>query len=649
MQVNQTGVNWPAIEKTLEQKTGNAEEIEEAVDQTLQHLTLEEKVGQMVQAELASVTPDDVEQYSLGSILNGGGVFPNQNKHASVDEWRTISEAFHEAASRSSSGVPLLWGTDAVHGHNNVVGATLFPHNIGLGAAYDTELIEQIGEATAADVSDTGIDWVFAPTLAVARDYRWGRTYESFSECAEIVAQCGAAYVRGLQGHEDSSGYISERRVIATSKHFIGEGATIEGIDQGDAICSERDLLDRHGLGHVALLQQGVATVMAAFNSWCGEKVHGSEYLLTKVLKEQMGFTGLVVSDWDGFQQLDADFDSAVAKAVNAGVDILMVSAEWLKVLNSVIHSVRNQVISEARIDDAVRRILRVKALRHLIFPHTLPCTIEPPRRETLYCEYANDLAREAVQKSLVLLKNNNHVLPIKPHQRVLVVGDAADSVAQQCGGWTLTWQGRDNTNHDFPHSESILAGIKNIVQGTEGEVTFVQSVPEDVEADVAIVVFGESPYAEGEGDLNHLGYSTFDDGPLRQMHLLKEAGIPVVAIFLTGRPLWITPELNVADSFVVAWLPGTQAGAMARVLFRSDSHSGQKDFVGKLPFSWPSRADQYCVNFDEPEEEPLFPLGYGLSYRDCGKQLPQYEEVSSSHEPMHRGPRYQGSYNYPK
>ena len=642
--------SWPESSAATLFRDKDFKAVEKQIDDLLKQLTPEEKVGQMIQAELASVSPDDVKHHSIGSVLNGGGVFPSENKHASVSDWYALSKELHLAADQSSAGIPLLWGTDAVHGHNNVLGATIFPHNIGLGAANDPELVEQIGHLTAEDVTTTGIDWVFAPNLAVARDYRWGRTFESFSENPEIVVSCGTALARGLQGNVNDIGFVDGKHVLATSKHFIGEGGTSQGIDQGDADCSEESLIGIHGQGHFALLQQGIPVVMAAFNSWRQAKVHGSHYLLTQTLKKRMGFSGPVVSDWDGFRQLDGDLGAACAKSINAGVDILMVSADWLGALEGVLAAVQDGQISMERIDDAVRRILRLKAVKHMLVPvKEESSNIHPLPRTTLHSEDRVALARKAVRKSIVLLKNNRQTLPISRDKRVLVVGSAAKNIAQQCGGWTLTWQGTNNQNHDFPEAQSLLDGIRAAFETTTGSVEFTETVDDSVEADVAMVVFGEQPYAEGEGDLNHLSFSSSDGYPHYAMQLLKQAGIPVVAVFLTGRPLWINPELNVADAFVVAWLPGTQAGAMAEVLLESKRGEQQMDFVGKLSFSWPQRSDQCSVNYDEPDEEPLFPLGYGLNYRESVSDLAEVDEMDTTEGPALRGPKYQGSYNYPK
>ena len=643
--VDNETVLWPQCLSALDADAAKMKAISDLVDARLRDLSTEQKVGQLIQAELASVEPEDVRRFGLGSILNGGGVFPNANKRARIEDWRHLVRAFQKAARESAAGIPILWGTDAVHGHNNVYRATIFPHNIGLGAANDTDLMGSIGFATATDVADTGIDWVFAPTLAVPHDYRWGRTYEGFSQNPEIVHRLGGAMIRGLQGDPTSSEFMSDIRVLATSKHFVGEGSTIDGIDQGDADCDETDLRDVHALGHFAALRAGAQIVMAAFNSWRGEKVHGSSYLLQDVLKRQMGFQGFVVSDWDGFAQLDDDLETACIACVNAGVDMLMVSSEWERVYELLLCAATSGRIGMTRLDDAVRRILRVKALNGMLNPRWRGPIAK--RTRSLGSNRSRLVACDAVRKSLVLLKNANQTLPLSPTLRVVVVGEDAADVAKQCGGWTLTWQGRDNTNEDFPRASSIADGIRATVKSGNGKVTFVDEVDDETAADVAIVVFGEEPYAEGEGDLNHLSFSRAHPKPLAQMQLLRTRGIPVVALFLTGRPRWVNPELNTADAFVVCWLPGTQAGAIADVVFTDAGDNLCHDFTGRLPFSWPLDSALTCIDRDSNRPDQYLPVGFGLSYEDEAtfEPLSEFDSTSGSAQ---RGPSYQGSYNYP-
>ena len=638
-------VVWPRCKSALSTNTRRLAEINKLVEARLKDLSVEQKVAQLIQAELASVEPEDIRRFGLGSILNGGGVSPNANKRASIEDWWNLANEFQTAARESEAGIPIFWGTDAVHGHNNVFSATIFPHNIALGAANDSDLVERLGAATARDVLDTGIDWVFAPTLAVPCDYRWGRTYEGYSQEPEIVARLGSAMLCGLQGDPASTEFFDENHVVATSKHFVGEGSTLDGIDQGDALCSEIDLLNIHALGHIAALKAGAQVVMAAFNSWNNEKVHGSWYLLQEVLKGQMGFDGFVVSDWDGFAQLDGDPETACIRSINAGVDMLMVSSDWRGVYERVLNAARIGEIDDVRLNDAVGRILRVKALRGMLTPNwRLPSTRS---KQTLGSNSKRELAREAIRKSLVMLKNSNGLLPLETKKRIVVVGKSARDIAQQCGGWTLTWQGTNNETDDFPDAVSIESGIRGVISAGGGVVSFIDEVDDETDADTAIVVFGEEPYAEGEGDLNHLSFSQDDSLPLAQMKALNARGIPVVALFLTGRPRWINPELNASDAFVVCWLPGTQGGAIADVLFKDSANTVRYDFTGRLAFSWPLDSSLTCIDRDSNQPDSYLPVGYGLTYEDK-VSFEQLSETDVSMGTSLRGPSFQGSYNYP-
>ena len=620
-------VQWPDCRTELDLDEPYVREIEDRVRNRLAKLTLERKLAQMIQAELASITPREAGESGIGSILNGGGVYPNKNKHAPVEDWTHLAKEFYDhSVGPHGSGIPILWGTDAVHGHSNVFGATLFPHNIGLGATRDPKLIEEIGKATAREVLATGIDWTFAPTLAVVRDDRWGRSYEGFSEDPEIVAQYATSMVRGLQGSLDPHTFLSSDQILATAKHFIGEGGTESGKDQGDTPCSEYELLNLHGPGHVQALKSGVQVVMAAFNSWRGSKVHDDTHLLTEVLRNQMGFQGLVVSDWDGFLQLDSDPKTACVMCVNAGVDMLMVAQDWRSVLRHLEEAVAEGLISHARVDDATTRILRVKERMRLYQRKSEQSWVYPST--SLGCSEHRQLAREAARKSLVLLKNEDSLLPLSAGIRVAVLGDGPHNIAKQCGGWSLTWQGTDNDNDDFPNAQSILDGIKEAVAPGGGTIQHANLVSEVEECDVAIVVFGEDPYAEGDGDLEHLSFSRDTPEPVDAMRNLQDRGIPVVAVFLTGRPRWINPELNASDAFLVAWLPGTEGGAIADVIFRSSDGNIQFDFEGKLSFSWPRTPWQSNINRGDSNYDPLFPYGFGLSYQDKNPPSQQYSEV---------------------
>ena len=632
-----SNVDWPHAPSPLDCNAAATRRVEADVSRRLAAMSLAAKVGQMIQGEIANLTPDDTREYGLGSVLNGGGSWPNADKHAGVEDWLRLADAHHAASLASASGVPILWGTDAVHGHNNVFGATVFPHNIGLGAAGDPALIEEIGAATAAEVAATGIDWTFAPTLAVVRDDRWGRTYESYSEDPAIVRAFAARMFAGLQGGADSEGFLAANKVLATAKHFIGDGGTA-GVDQGDTVCSEEDLRDIHGQGHVRALAAGAQVVMAAFNSWNGAKLHGHRYLLTDVLKRALGFTGFVISDWNGCQQLAQDTRKACMEAVNAGVDMLMVDADWRRTFADLLDSVAAGEVAEARIDDAARRILRVKARAGLFGngpPSSRPLAggpLAPPRHRAL--------ARRAVRESLVLLKNNHGLLPLKRAQHVLVVGGHAEDIGKQCGGWTLTWQGDGNANADFPSGDSIFDGVRQAVAASGGRVAFSATGAFDERPDVALVVFGEEPYAEGEGDLAHLAFSATRPEPLAALRALKARGVPVVAVFVTGRPLWINPELNASDAFVVAWLPGTEGGGVADVLFRDPAGAVRRDFHGRLSFSWPRHPAQTALNRGDDPYDPLFPYGYGLRYADGPSNTPPAPEQLAAPLPDDRRQR---------
>ncbi|PLX56026.1 MAG: beta-glucosidase [Chromatiales bacterium] len=610
-------VDWPAISSAVTRDP----ELETRIDAIIDGLSLEQKIGQMVQAEIRHVTPRDVRKYYLGSILNGGGSFPDNNKQAAVADWLALADRFYDASMDESSGripIPVIWGTDAVHGHNNVIGATLFPHNIGLGAARNPDLIEKIGEVTAREVVATGIDWVFAPTLAVVRDDRWGRTYEGFSEDPTIVRNYGGRMVVGLQGQAGAPGFLGAGRVVATAKHFIGDGGTFRGVDQGDNLATEQELLDIHGQGYISALESGVQTVMVSFNSWNGKKLHGDRYLLTDVLKQKMQFDGFLVSDWNGIGQVEGCTNSNCAAAVNAGLDMFMVPEDWKAFIKTTVSQVKSGAIPESRIDDAVRRILRVK-IRAGLFEKGKPSSRPFAGDSALLGDASHRaVARQAVRESLVLLKNKGGLLPLRRDIKVLVAGDGADNISKQSGGWTITWQGTENTNEDFPGATSIFSGISEAVSAGGGSAKLNVKGDFDEKPDVAIVVFGEEPYAEGQGDRTTLDYSAEKPADVALMEKLGRQNIPVVSIFLTGRPLWVNPELNASDAFVVAWLPGSEGGGIADVLFRDAQGKIDTDFRGKLSFSWPANGEQAEANRFDADYSPLFPYGYGLTYTDA-------------------------------
>jgi beta-glucosidase len=609
-------VQWPHVTSPVPADPA----MEQKLAELLARMTLEQKVGQMVQAEIRDVTPEDVRKYRLGSILNGGGAFPGNNKHASVADWVKLADLFYDASMDTTGGapaIPIIWGTDAVHGHNNVIGATLFPHNIGLGATRNPDLIQRIGEVTAIEVAVTGIDWTFAPTVAVVRDDRWGRTYEGYSEDPEIVKTYAERMVIGLQGAPATPKFLDSSHVIATAKHFIGDGGTDQGIDRGDNLSPEQQLLDVHGQGYTSALNAGVQTVMASYNSWRGWKVHGQNYLLTNVLKKQMGFDGPVASDWDGVDEVQACSKDKCAQAINAGIDMIMVPTQWKGFLQNTIAQVKDGTIPEARIDDAVTRILRLKYRAHMFEkgrPSSRPLA---NNRELLGAPAHREVARQAVRESLVLLKNKGGLLPLKRRSNVLVAGSGADNLSKQTGGWTITWQGTENTNADFPGATSVLAGIRSVVTKAGGTVTYSSNGDFTKKPDVAVVVFGEEPYAEGAGNVKSIDYASPGDADLQLLEKLRAAGVPVVSVFFTGRPLWISPELNASDAFVVGWLPGTEGAGIADVIFRNGAGAVNHDFRGKLSFSWPRHSTQLALNRNDRDYDALFAYGFGLTYRD--------------------------------
>jgi beta-glucosidase len=594
--------------------------VEAQIDALLRQMTLEQKIGQMIQAEIRWVEPDDVREFHLGSVLNGGGAYPGNDKYASVDDWVALADAFYEASMDTSDGrlaIPVLWGTDAVHGANNVHGATLFPHNIGLGAMRDPELMHRIAEVTAIETAVIGIPWTFAPTVAVARDDRWGRTYEAYAEDPEIVRTYAVEVVLGLQGTPGSDGHLDESRVLATAKHFLGDGGTRDGIDQGDTLVDERELYRLHGQAYATALDAGALTVMASYSSWNGLKMHGNQYLLTDILKGRMDFSGLVVGDWDGHSQVPGCSRESCPAAINAGVDLVMVPRYWKPFYRNTLRQAQKGKIPMARIDDAVRRILRVKFEAGL-FDRGKPSTWQyAGRSDELGSAAHRAVAREAVRKSLVLLKNNGGLLPLARDLDVLVAGNSASDVARQSGGWSLTWQGTDNNNDDFPGATTIFEGIREAVSMAGGSAVLSMDGSFTERPDAAIVVWGEQPYAECRGDLVHLNYDALYGESLELLERLSAEGIPVVSVFVSGRPLWVNPHINASDAFVAAWLPGTEGGGVADVLFRTATGDVNYDFEGRLSFSWPRRADQYALNVGDPNYDPLFAYGYGLSYAD--------------------------------
>lgn len=617
--------SWPKLQLRRQRDP----KIEARIDALLSRMSIEDKVGQLIQVDIASITPKDLETYKLGSILNGGNSAPNNDEFAPAPEWLKLFDAYWDASVKRSDGrpvVPVIWGTDAVHGANNIVGATLFPHNIGLGAAHDPELIRKIGAATAAETAATGIDWSFAPTVAVVQDDRWGRTYESYAEDPAIVEAYAGKMVEGIQGTVGGD-FMRPGHVISSIKHFLGDGGT-GGRDQGDTRVSEEVLRDVHAAGYRSGLVAGALTVMPSFSSWNGTKMTGNASLLTGVLKQRMGFDGFAIGDWNAHGQVPGCTNEDCAAAINAGLDMFMYSgAKWKELYANTLREARDGTIPAARLDDAVRRILRVKLLAGTFEAGRPSSRPYSGRFELLGAPDHRAIARQAVRESLVLLKNNGSVLPLKPGANILVAGRGADDIGQQSGGWSITWQGTGVTNANFPNGQSIWSGIDAAVRAGGGKATLAADGRYATRPDAAIVVFGETPYAEFTGDRPTLEYSPEDKSDLALLKRLKAAGIPVVAVFLSGRPLWVNAEINAADAFVAAFLPGTEGGGIADVLIARPDGKPRYDFHGTLSFSWPKRLDQYVLNGRDPGYDPLFPIGYGLTYAK-GAQLPVLSEA---------------------
>lgn len=593
----------------------SVEDLAEAeIADIVSRMSLERKIGQLIQPQINSFTPEDMERYRFGSYLNGGNGGPYGDEFAPASEWLRYADEMYDASVKplpnGEPAIPTMWGTDAVHGHSNIVGATLFPHNIGLGATGDPELLRRIGHATAIEIEVTGIDWNFSPTVAVARDDRWGRTYESYSEDPDLVAKLGAALIVGQQGTPGSEDFLGDGRVFVTAKHFFGDGGTEQGVDQGDVNGDINALLDLHGRPYPAAIDAGVQAVMASFNSINGRKMHGNKELLTDVLRGQMGFDGLVVGDWNGHGQIKGCTVTDCPQSLMAGLDIYMVPDDWKPLMKSLIAQVEDGTIPMARVDEAVTRVLRVKQRAGLLGENAK----RPSERgvagqyDLLASPEHRALAREAVAKSQVLLKNDG-VLPLKAGANVLVAGSAADDVGQQSGGWTLEWQGgrKDTLPREyFPKATSIWDGIKENVTAHGGSATLSEDGSFEARPDVAIVVFGEHPYAEFAGDQRDLVFR--DEEGLKLLRQFDEQDIPTVAVFLSGRAMWMNREINVADAFVASWLPGSEGAGVADVL------TGKREATGRLSFSWPASCEGQPVN---SPQGALFAFGYGRTLSD--------------------------------
>lgn len=587
--------------------------VDTRVERLLACMTMDEKIGQMTQVAKDTMKPGDVTAYFIGSVLSGGGGSPAGDKTPAG--WTAMVNGFQEEALATRLGIPLIYGVDAVHGHGNLAGATVFPQQIGLGATRDAALVEKIGRATAEEMLATGIPWNFAPVVAVPQDLRWGRTYESYAEETGLVSELGVAYLKGLQTLPAGQGAPGQSLfVLGTPKHFLGDGGTKFGtstqnimqpylLDQGDMQIDEATLRALYLPPYQAAVEAGAESIMVSFSSWNGLKMHAQKALITDVLKGELGFQGLVVSDWGGIDQINlADYHQAVVTAINAGVDLNMVPYDYVRFITTMQEAVAQGEIQPERIDDAVRRILRVKFLLGLFAqPYA-----DPAWQTTVRSPEHLELAREAVRKSLVLLQNEQATLPLaKETASIFVAGRGADNLGMQAGGWTLEWQGQDGQG---VVGTSLLAGIQAAVS-PETQVTYQRSGNFKGEAEVGIVVVGELPYAEGVGDSADLRLSQAD---LTVIEKTRARVKKLVVILLSGRPLVITDQLPLAEAWVAAWLPGSEGQGVADVLF------GDFPFGGKSPYSWPRSNEQLPINLNNSqgktgEAAPLFPFGYGL------------------------------------
>jgi beta-glucosidase len=566
--------------------------VEARVEDLVSRMTLDEKIGQMTQAERGAVSfnPAVITALGLGSILSGGGSAPFDN---SPRGWADMVDGFQSRAMQTRLRIPLLYGVDAVHGHNNAYGAVIFPHNVGMGCTRNPELVEKEERVTAAEMKATGVHWTFGPCIAVPRDERWGRTYEGFGETAELAVMMAPAAVRGFQG-ADLSGPGS---VLACAKHYVGDGGTSGGADQGNAVMDEATLRAVHLPGYQAAVQAGVGSVMVSFSSWNGQKMHGNKYLLTDVLKQELGFQGFVVSDWLAIGQLSNDYALAVEAAVNAGIDMAMEPYSYARFISTLRDLAGQGRVSQERIDDAVRRILRVKFRMGLFErPFANRAWID-----SLGAPEHREAARECVRSSLVLMKKKDGILPVsKTVRRIHVAGSNADDLGAQCGGWTMSWQG---SRGEITVGTTILEAIRNAAPSAE--VTYDPSGAEASGADVGVAVIGEDPYAEYSGDRANLGLSPADVLAVRN---LKAAGLPVVVILVSGRPLILQPVLHYCDALIAAWLPGTEGRGVADVLF------GDAGPSGRLSHSWPRSMAQIPINSGDADYDPLFPYGFGIT-----------------------------------
>jgi len=593
----------PPAQKRLSSYDGKVREL-------LGQMTLEEKIGQITQAEQDALKDvNDIQKYSLGSLFSGGGSDPKAGN--SLVAWTDMCDSYQAQALKSRLRIPLLYGADAVHGHNNVLGAVIFPHNIGLGCSRNPELVESSARITAEEVRATGVNWTFAPCVTVPRDERWGRTYEGFGESPELAQTLGEAAVRGFQ-RNDLANPLS---ILACAKHFVGDGGTVAGtasfpspsgkrlLDQGDTQLSEADLRAIHLPGYLTTIKAGVGSIMPSFSSWNGVKVSGSKRLLTEILKQELGFEGFLISDYRAVNQITSDYKEAIGISINAGMDMVMVPTEYQLFFSLLQQLVKEGKVPMSRIDDAVTRILRVKFAMALMDKNRSPMA-DRSLHKTFGSAAHRQVARDCVRQSLVLLKNEKQTLPLsKKLARIHVGGKSADDIGNQCGGWTIDWQGK--SGDVTPGGTTILKAVEKTVAPST-MVTFSKDGSNANGADVGIVVVGEGPYAEGVGDRDDLTLAAEDVTAIKNM---KQAGIPVVVVLFSGRPMIINEALGQCDAFVAAWLPGTEGQGVTDVLF------GDYKPTGKLSFSWPRSMAQIPINVGDKNYDPLFKYGYGLTF----------------------------------
>ena len=583
------------------------DEIDMKVEQLVKMMTLEEKVGQMTQVDHRYLEKkSDIKKYFLGSLLSGGGSVPDTNN---VRSWVRMYNEYQSFALETRLKIPIIYGIDAVHGHNNVLDATIFPHNIGLGCSNDEDLVRRISAATAREVQATGLDWTFAPCVAVAQDERWGRTYESFSEDPDIVTRLGNASIQGYQG----SSLDQSNTILACAKHYVGDGNTIYGtgmhgkIDRGDVLLDEKELRSKYIKPFKEAIDNNVGSIMVSYNSWQSEKLHGHKYLIDEVLKKEMKFKGFVVSDWAAIDEIDKDYKKSIIQAVNAGIDMVMVPGQFIESANSYIdfiellkESIQDGSIKMDRIDDAVSRILNIK--------YSIGLFEKPLKKFNKVNDLGSDknraIARESVKKSVVLLKNNN-ILPIKKNtQNILVAGDHADNIGYQCGGWSIWWQGGSGK---ITKGTSILDGIKSHT-GKNINLNYSKSGDVDKNTDLIIVAIGEKPYAEMNGDRESLDLSKND---IELVNKLSKSGKPIVMVLISGRPMILEPILDKCDAILAAWLPGSEGAGISDILF------GDYSPTAKLSFSWPKNMKQIPINFGDTNYDPLYRFGHGLTFKD--------------------------------